>query len=907
MRQSLRDYTIYFLTLVFGISTFYMFNALGSQSVLNDFFKLSKNINQSDEVDIVTKSMFSSLENSLNYVSVFVALILGFLVIYANAFMIRRRKKEFGVYLILGMNSITISEILLIETLTVALVSLAVGLALGVLLSQLMSVFVIHLFGLQATSVSFVFSMDAMLKTCLYFGIMFIFTLIINLISVSATRLIRLLNATHRVSSEKVKKTTVSVIGFIIGAVILIGVYLRVVLGFDDLVKSPVQSIENLPLMAILLILGTFLIIVSLSGFLLSLLSVSKKLRLTGLNVFIIKQLGSRLYSTVLTMTITTLILTLTMTTITASVSYTDAMRTQMNRNYPIDIMITRSQLAERQSDNGKITTIYDEMQASGYDMSLLREYEEFEMQCYTSIPMTLFFSEEDFEYLKSHKLLDTTLTEDSLNAATYEQSFDSWFEVVLYESDYNKMAKLYHLPQLSMKDDEYAFISNMEGYRDIMDKKLSEGYTVEILGKKYHPAMSSCIVSSIYPSFIQFNRGTLVIPDGSKIYDESTEADRLVDYRALIANYDDSKMPRRNIDRIFNGGMDELTESGVPTPNEYAVLWQTLTERGMVSQEGDDTLDTLTEGLIPIRDAEGIIAYQDEAGVLYTVNDDQTGLQPFNGTLDIESLWEYNRRYACQFGYAEGYIEHVNADGYPTVYEDADGKLYMNQAPEYIVLPDGTTVETVGHLTPIDAVWEPEDSDFIYSREEDCLYELLKDGSRMRIELSEIQDIYENNSAFLPNNNIYYYMAFSRVVDVEIGQDQNACVLYITLYVGLVFLMACAAILGLKQLSDSADNKERYLTLRRIGCSEKMINRAYLKQLLFFFLLPLAIAMIHSVFILTLVIRYLSVYIMADLLVRSVVFSVWILASIYVSFLLVTWFGCKRMIRDGIRPDKTE
>ncbi len=116
MRKSIKDYAIYFLTLVLGVAIFYMFNSLDSQQAMLQVSQSQKEI---------IKLMISML----GMVSVFVAIILGLLIVYANNFLINRRKKEFGIYMSLGMGKRQISKIILMETIFVGIISLIIGLA----------------------------------------------------------------------------------------------------------------------------------------------------------------------------------------------------------------------------------------------------------------------------------------------------------------------------------------------------------------------------------------------------------------------------------------------------------------------------------------------------------------------------------------------------------------------------------------------------------------------------------------------------------------------------------------------------------------------------------------------------------------------------------------------------------
>ena len=115
--KSIKDYAIYFFTLTLGVGIFYVFNALDSQTAM-------LNLNAS------TKMIAKTLVSILSGVSIFVSIILAFLIIYASRFLIKRRNKEFGIYLTLGMSKRKISIILFLETLFIGIISLVVGLGM---------------------------------------------------------------------------------------------------------------------------------------------------------------------------------------------------------------------------------------------------------------------------------------------------------------------------------------------------------------------------------------------------------------------------------------------------------------------------------------------------------------------------------------------------------------------------------------------------------------------------------------------------------------------------------------------------------------------------------------------------------------------------------------------------------
>ncbi len=909
MRRSLRDYTIYFLTLLFGICIFYMFNALGSQSVLSSFVSLTEAAKNTEGVDPTLSIAFGGLEKMMGYVSVFVACILGFLVVYANMFMIRKRKKEFGVYLTLGMSSFSISGILVIETLLIGIVSLVAGIISGVFLSQLMSVFVVQLFGIEAEGMTFVFSMQAMLKTMLYFGVVFVLTLFVNMISVSGSRLVSLLNAEHRTKTLKVRRPVISIALFVFGVLLLVGGFVFTEVQYHYLGNS-VYFAGILTSIIPVMIIAVVVIIISVSGFLLSLLSVSKKIRFSGLNVFVIKQLGSKLYSTVVSMTITTFVLTITLTAIAASLSEAVAERVQMEKNYPMDVLIVRRQTVE--TTGVEYGTIYDSLKSSGFDMSLLSEYEEFTVYSSPEVKGTLFFDEDDYNELKKKNRLDPFAIDNTYEPLPYPEFF-SGFISVIYESDYNRMAKIYKLPQVKLAKDEYTFMCDVDGYMEVAQKNLTDGHRFTLAGKEYHPADNPLIVSNLYPLFTAVNTGVFIFPDGSTIFTDPFEMDRGGNRETMLAaNFDRTKQSARKTDRMFNGGYDISSSKNSfgdidNSTNEYYALWENLRTSAGFPETDEQTL-ALTEGLTPVYDESGIIAYHREADNSYwTVNENKTGLVPFTGKIDTEKLWQYNKQHACQFSYIDGYTEHVTDTGYPVAFEDADGKFYVITASYPVYSASGHLVEIVNKLELMEGEWNTE-KDYIYDRTDDCIYELLPDGKKSKTAFTEdeimVYPVFCNEG---DTPDYFAYSSFSRVSDVEIALESTSCILFIALYVGMVFLLACAAVLGLKQLSDSADNKVRYTTLRQIGCSEKMITGAFFRQVLFFFLLPLVLALLLSAFLLSYIVRMIAAYLAASVLVQAIVVTLVILSAVYISFFIVTWLGCKRMIHDGAKAERKD
>ena len=322
VKKSFRDYAIYFLTLMFGVCIFYVFNSIDGQKSMM----------------VITESTLDSMERLqmiMGYFSVFVAVILGFLIVYANRFLVRRRKKELGIYQTLGMEKGHISRILTIETLLVAIVSLAVGLALGVLISQGFAVLTVSLFEVKlAEGFKFVFSSAAAIKAILYFGISFLLVLIFNRITIGRQKLIDLLYAERKNEKFKTPHLMLSAVIFVISLACL-GVAYYLVLNKPTAVYQ-VKDEEIIAAM-ILGVVGTFLFFFSLSGFFLKIIQQMKRIYFKGLNMFVLRQINSKINTAYVSITLVCLMLFLAICGLSFGMGFSKALTNDLERLHPYD------------------------------------------------------------------------------------------------------------------------------------------------------------------------------------------------------------------------------------------------------------------------------------------------------------------------------------------------------------------------------------------------------------------------------------------------------------------------------------------------------------------------------------------------------------------------------------------
>lgn len=274
LRRSVRDYSVYFVTLLVGVALFYAFNSVESQKVL---------------FDLEHSEWFEEIQGMMNLVSGLVACVLGFLVVYANQFLIRRRKKEFGVYLTLGMAPGSVSRIVLYETVLVGLVSLAGGLLLGIGLSQGLSFVSAAIMGTTLTYFRFVFSPEALIMTAICFALVFLVVSVFNLVSVSRYRLVTLLNAGSQSQRSPVRNPWVCLAVFVASLAVLAYAY-------QQLIENGLLMLDD-PSFAratVFMLLGSLMFFWSLAGFAVGLLTKARGVYLRGLVPFTVRQIASR-------------------------------------------------------------------------------------------------------------------------------------------------------------------------------------------------------------------------------------------------------------------------------------------------------------------------------------------------------------------------------------------------------------------------------------------------------------------------------------------------------------------------------------------------------------------------------------------------------------------------------------
>lgn len=653
IKKSFKDYAIYFITLIMGVCIFYIFNSMDSQTVM-----LELSSSQEEIIEL--------LVSSLSYVSVFVSVILGFLIIYASRFLIKKRNKEFGIYMTLGMSKRKISLLLLIETFLIGLISLGIGLLLGIALSQITSIFVANMFEVNMTKFSFNFSKSAMIKTIIYYGIIYLVVMIFNTIIINKNKLINLLQASKKQEKIKLKNPYVCIVLFILSIGMLGSAYYMVTDGLFKLLDYGM----NILLFSISLgVVGTILFFYSISGMLLKILSKWHNIYYKKLNTFVFKQISSKINSMVISISVICIMLFITLCLLSSAFTIKNYFNNSINKYAPVDFQGVISTNADKKEVINSINSeklIKDNVK----DMVIINEYYDNNLLYRESLGNYYPIIKDKYPYLR----------------------YDFLVEIV-GESDYNKLAKLYNLDKVSLKDDEYIIVSNYN--KELYDEVLDRDSIINIFGYDLKPASKRCIEGFVRIGGNPSNLGFFVVPD--KVINKEDASITM-----LVGNY----------------------------------------------QTKDEKIVKLIE----------------------------------------DKFSEYNRS-------------------------------------------NTITIDTKNDIK-------------------------------------------------------------------EASTGLSAIVTFIGLYLGIIFLISSSAILALKELSDSLDDKNKYQVLRQIGADEGDINKSLFKQMLIFFVMPLSLAIVHTIFGLrfcTYVLGSLGI----DSILKGSITTFIFLIIIYSIYFIFTYICSKNIIKE--------
>ena len=522
VRRAGKDYLVYLLTLTLAVTVFYAFNTI---SVQVDIAGVSA---QNNGVGELLGSVISGL-------TVFLALVMGFLMVYANNFIMKRRKKEFGLYQVLGMGRGQVSAIMALETLFVSGAALVLGLLLGLALSQLMVFFTASLFKTQIADFHFFFSLGAFVTTMGCLVAIFLVTLIFNLRVVGRARIIDLMSASRQNETVKTRNPWISAAVFLVGLAAIIVAYVRLLhdgLPYDG---QP-EAMSAFLVTTLIVVAGTILFFFGLSGFLLKALQSVRGLYWRGLNMVTMRQLAAKVNTVSFSMAVIAMILFLAITSVTTGMSLADTMNNTVERGTPVDYTRclvywgprsvgemndnaayygddTRYAVADGPVDMmeaGKNDVVEpDTSEAHPFDLASIAG-EWVQVDTFDSTPRGA-----DRPVVTLPELCDAV--DMPLPAGTETSDMTTLGLAVMTESNYNDYLRLRGMEPIDLGESGYTITSDMGAtINDVYNKVLAEGVELTLGGRTLKPVQDRVPedASTFQNAMMGMNSGTIVLPD---------------------------------------------------------------------------------------------------------------------------------------------------------------------------------------------------------------------------------------------------------------------------------------------------------------------------------------------------------------------------------------------------------
>lgn len=488
VRRSIKDFGIYFLTLVLGVAVYYAFNSVTQQSAV---LRLSGNM----------RTLVQELGTIIRGVSIFVAVLLAFLVLFGNRFLIRRRKREFAIYLTLGMDRRHVSGIVAMESLAVGAGALVVGLAVGVLLSQALLYATARLFNTHVTGFGLMFSGQACAYTVMSFAIIFLVVGALNVLEVSRFRLIDLMNADRKGEKSLVRNLPLSVALFVV-SLALIGV------AYHELRVNGMYAIDwRFNLATALVSVGTFLLFFSVSGFLLRLGQSARGFYLRGLNMFALRQLSSRVNSAWVSISIVCAALFLAITSTCGGFAIVSSINQSVSAITHYDVSVAMYSTAQT-----SYASDADDVSGSGKEALLKASVPDWDSLVADSARIDLY--QDPSMRLNLKTLRGDTGVELPDSFAKYTNGLDKVPIYVVSLSQYNATLALRGDKPATLKANEALVTTDMNNMVSFWQRVALKRGSFDFLGTALRLRARSTTME--YQNSVNTSVGTIVVPDAA-------------------------------------------------------------------------------------------------------------------------------------------------------------------------------------------------------------------------------------------------------------------------------------------------------------------------------------------------------------------------------------------------------
>lgn len=463
IKRGYQDYLIYFLTLVISVTLFYAFNSLADQPAFS---------NEEGNMEMVI--------GMIRALSLVMTILLSGLIVYANRFLIKKRKNELGIYMTLGMEQNKIATMFCIETMLIGVIALAVGIFVGVFVSQGFSMVIGNIFEMNMKELQFIFSISTAMLTVAIFFITFLVVAVFNKKLISKVTLIELLYGEKKNEKVSFKDSKSSIVIFF-ASIILTGI------GYVLVVKKGLLGAGSLEFIVgiLLMVVCTFTIYFTISALFIGVISKNKKVYYKGVNMFALRQISSKINTNIVLLATISLLLTITLTSFSMGFGINKWAKTAARSAAPFDVMISVYQ----ESGEEHTDIIYDMLDKKGYDLvgkGLLESR--------TSDLSTMSLVNDDV--LQEIKKYDNAIYNN------WHKDNEYTLMSVISLSNLNSALEAKGDKKVSLEKDEYILSSNLS--KESIQAIIKGGEAIDVDGNKLKP--SEVILDFQLPDLNHFN-----------------------------------------------------------------------------------------------------------------------------------------------------------------------------------------------------------------------------------------------------------------------------------------------------------------------------------------------------------------------------------------------------------------
>lgn len=567
VKKSLKNYLIYFITLVFGVIILYTFNSLD-----NDIAILSNNT--------LLSSSISFVRGIVSIFSILVCIIFAFLIIYANNYLMKQRKKEFGIYSILGMDRRDINKLMFREMMIIGIFSLIIGIVFGVFISKGLSIFALKMLGISSSGFSF--SILTTIKTIVFFGIVLLLVNKFNKKTIKKYKLIDLLNANKKneVSVAKGKKS--NLILFFLSIV-------SIVLAYIIPLKMKISTFV-LCICLILILVGIYLFFMSVSDFIMLKIKKHRFIYYKNLNPFTVSQISSQIKTMSMSITMICMLLFSSLIVIPFGISFGTYLIDDLQEATPYDVTLSKLfmngdnivEYSTKKSDiNSKIPSLKDELIANDFPLiSFSKSTSDLRIYNLKNISQ--------YDFITNDKDKTIKLKDNKLHIVSI--------------SDYNSTRKQSGLKEINLKDNEFAINCASENYRQFYEKYIKsqpQNY-ITLNGVKLKLNQTSLYTNSYNTNTVPLDLGTIIVPDAV-----------IKDLNPIMITLNiDYKERSSNLENKFMDSYYKFEEK-IDNSEDYSILYKSVIDGEKRALNTSFSFVAIYIGIILLISAGAILALQ--------------------------------------------------------------------------------------------------------------------------------------------------------------------------------------------------------------------------------------------------------------------------------------------------------